>query len=93
MDLNVIARLLLSDDDDDRGSKEPLLVLGIEGKESATIWLDYDGDGKRDANERDLCNFIADPDDTGQCTIVLNNPPFFPGLHLGPAEAASYPIW
>ena len=88
--LNVIARLLLSDDDDDRGSKEPLLVLGIEGKESATIWLDYDGDGKRDANERDLCNFIADPDDTGQCTIVLNNPPFFPGLH-GPGGSCELP--
>jgi len=78
-DLNVVARLLLKDDDDDRGSKEPLFVLGIEGKESATIWLDYDGDGKRDAGERDLCNFIADADDTGQCTIILNNPPFFPG--------------
>lgn len=90
MDLNVIARLLLSDDDDDRGSKEPLLVLGIEGRESATIWLDYDGDGKRDANERDLCNFIADPDDTGQCTIVLNNPPFFPGLH-GPGGSCEIP--
>ena len=90
VNLNVIARLLLSDDDDDRGSKEPLLVLGIEGKESATIWLDYDGDGKRDANERDLCNFIADPDDTGQCTIVLNNPPFFPG-EFGPGGSCELP--
>jgi len=77
--LIVRARLLLADDDDDRGSKEPLFVLGIEGKESTTIWLDYDGDGIRDGNERDLCNGIADADDTFSCTIVLNNPPFFPG--------------
>ena len=86
--LNVVARLLLSDDDDDRGSKEPLLVLGIEGNESATIWLDYDGDGTRDANERDLCNFVADANDTGQCTIVLNNPPFFPGS-FGPGGSCT----
>ena len=69
----------MADDDDDRGSKEPLLVLGVEGKESVTVWLDYDGDGQRDGNERDLCNGIADADDTFSCTIVLNNPPFFPG--------------
>ena len=77
------ARLLLSDDDDDRYSKEPLLILGIEGNEGVTVWLDANGDGIRDANEFDLCNVLADRDDTAQCEITLNNPPFFPG-RFGP---------
>ena len=79
--LVVRARLLLADDDDDRGSKETLLILGIEGRESVTVWLDNDGDGIRDSSERDLCTVVADADDTATCEIVLNNPPFFPGIH------------
>ena len=79
VDLNVRARLELADNDDDRGSKEPLLILGIEGKEGVIAFLDNDGDGVRDAVERDLCSVTADADDTAQCDIILNNPPFFPG--------------
>ena len=90
-DLNVRARLELSDNDDDRGSKEPLLVLGIEGKESVTIWLDQDGDGIRDADERDLCTVVGDADDTAQCSIVLNNPPFYPG-EFGPGGSCQLPL-
>ena len=77
--LVVRARLLLADDDDDRGSKETLLILGIEGRESVTVWLDNNGDGIRDPSERDLCTVVGDADDTATCEIVLNNPPFFPG--------------
>ena len=79
----VRARLELADNDDDRYSKEPLLILGIEGNEGVTVWLDFDGDGIRDADEFDLCNMLADRDDTAQCEIILNNPPFFPG-RFGP---------
>ena len=90
-DLVSRARLLLSDDDDDRYSKEPLLILGIEGNESVTVWLDSDGDGTRDAGEFDLCNMVADRDDTAQCEIILNNPPFFPG-RFGPGGSCKIDI-
>jgi hypothetical protein len=86
----VRARLELADNDDDRYSKEPLLILGIEGNEGVTVWLDFDGDGIRDADEFDLCNMLADRDDTAQCEIILNNPPFFPGLH-GPGGSCELP--
>ena len=84
----VRARLELSDNDDDRYSKELLLVLGIEGNEGVTVWLDADGDGVRDANEFDLCNMQADRSDTAQCEIILNNPPFFPGT-FGPGGSCA----
>ena len=69
----------MADNDDERGSKEPLFALGVEGREGVTMWLDYNGDGIRDGNERDLCKVTADANDTATCEIILNNPPFFPG--------------
>ena len=90
-ELVVRALLLLEDNDDVRSSKEPLLILGIEGKESVTVWLDNDGDGIRDVTERDLCTVVADADDTAKCTIVLNNPPFFPGT-FGAGGTCTIPL-
>ena len=69
----------MGSNDGSRGDDLTLLARGIEGNEAATFWLDLDGDGIRDQNERDLCTVLADRDDTATCEVVLSNPPFVPG--------------
>jgi len=75
----VPVRIDMSSDGDARGDDLTLLARGIEGKESATFWLDLDGDGIRDQSERDLCTVLADKDDTATCEVIVSNPPFVPG--------------
>ena len=75
----VPVRIDMSSDGDPRGDDLTLVARGIEGNESATFWLDKDGDGVRDQSERDLCNVVADGDDTATCEVILSNPPFGPG--------------
>lgn len=72
------ARMQMSNNDGKRGKNFTLIASGVEGKESVTFWRDADGDGTRDSIERDVCNVVADSDDTATCTFTISNPPFAP---------------
>ena len=79
-----VALIELSSTSGPRGSKRTLVALGVEGGESITFFLDKDGDGVRDAIERDLGTVVADfASDTATLDIVINNPPFQPGEGSG----------
>jgi hypothetical protein len=56
------------------------VALGVEGGTTSTFWRDANGDGQRDADERDLCNVVATSADVATCTFTIGNPPFAPGL-------------
>ena len=72
-------RMQMSNNDGKRGKSFTLIASGIEGSESITFFRDANGNGIRDVNERDVCNVVADSDDTATCTFTISNPPFVPG--------------
>ena len=74
--LALIVRVELSSNGGLPGTLLTLDALGIKGGESVTFWIDADGDGVRDAIERDLCTVVADADDTATCNFITGNPPF-----------------
>ena len=66
-------------DDGKRGDELTVVALGVEGNESATFWLDGNGDGVRQAGEFDLCAVVADSNGIATCAFTISNPPFIRG--------------
>ena len=69
----------LSSNSESRGVVVTALAKGVEGEESATFFLDSDGDGVRDIAERDLCTVVANSNDTATCVFTVSNPPLISG--------------
>ncbi|MCH7620899.1 MAG: hypothetical protein IH870_03275 [Chloroflexi bacterium] len=78
-DLFIQARMQPSNDEGARGKSFTLIASGIEGGESITFFRDPNGNGVRDTTDVDVCNVVADRDDTATCTFTVGNPPFVPG--------------
>ena len=77
--LFIQTRMQMSNNDGKRGKSFTLIASGVEGGESITFFRDPNGNGVRDTTDVDVCNVVADRDDTATCTFTVGNPPFVPG--------------
>lgn len=59
-----------------RGQTLTVIGRGFKDGTTATVWLDTNRDGTRDAGEIDLASVIVAIDDTFEAVITVQSPPF-----------------
>jgi hypothetical protein len=75
----IVATLKTDKIDGARGTKVTVTGRGFNNDTTATVFLDTDGDGVRDADEIDLASALIGSDDTFTASFTVSNPPFKPG--------------
>jgi hypothetical protein len=79
--------LLTDDIDGPRGQKLTITGKGFKNATTATVWLDSDNDGVRDAGEQDIANVLVGSDDTFTAVVTISNPPFLPAPAINTINA------
>ena len=73
---NIPMELILNDDADNRGKTLTVVGRGFQDTTTATVWLDTDNDGTKDAGETILGTATVGKDDTFTLSFTAGVPPF-----------------